>query len=58
MAAAVLFQPALMGRPRTKDGVWVVRRETPARVGQRTQTAPRRAEHALEMQASADELKK
>ena len=26
MAAAVLFQPALMGRPRTKRG-WVVRRE-------------------------------
>jgi hopanoid biosynthesis associated RND transporter like protein HpnN len=29
MAAAVLFQPALMGRPRTKS-VWVVRREAPA----------------------------
>jgi uncharacterized protein len=29
MAAAVLFQPALMGRPRTKPG-WVVRRETPS----------------------------
>jgi hopanoid biosynthesis associated RND transporter like protein HpnN len=28
MAAAVLFQPALMGRPRTKP-TWVVRRETP-----------------------------
>ncbi len=31
MAAAVLFQPALMGRPRTKSGVWVVRREIPRR---------------------------
>src|SRR5580704_642762 len=29
MAAAVLFQPALMGRPRTKSG-WVVRREAPS----------------------------
>ncbi len=29
MAAAVLFQPALMGRPRTKP-TWVVRRETPS----------------------------
>jgi hypothetical protein len=26
MAAAVLFQPALMGRPRTKP-TWIVRRE-------------------------------
>jgi uncharacterized protein len=30
MAAAVLFQPALMGRPRTRPD-WVVRRETPPR---------------------------
>jgi hypothetical protein len=30
MAAAVLFQPALMGRPRTKP-TWAVRRETPPR---------------------------
>ncbi|TMJ66047.1 MAG: hypothetical protein E6G83_11500, partial [Alphaproteobacteria bacterium] len=30
MAAAVLFQPALMGRPRTKPD-WVVRRATPPR---------------------------
>jgi hypothetical protein len=29
MAAAVLFQPALMGRPRTKN-VWLVRREAPS----------------------------
>ena len=29
MAAAVLFQPALMGRPRTKS-VWFVRREAPS----------------------------
>jgi hypothetical protein len=29
MAAAVLFQPALMGRPRTRPDDWVVRRETP-----------------------------
>jgi hypothetical protein len=29
MAAAVLFQPALMGRPRTKPS-WVVRREMPS----------------------------
>jgi hypothetical protein len=29
MAAAVLFQPALMGRPRTKPS-WVVRREAPS----------------------------
>jgi hypothetical protein len=29
MAAAVLFQPALMGRPRTKP-TWVVRREMPS----------------------------
>jgi hypothetical protein len=29
MAAAVLFQPALMGRPRTKP-TWVVRREAPS----------------------------
>jgi uncharacterized protein len=29
MAAAVLFQPALMGRPRTKP-TWAVRRETPS----------------------------
>jgi uncharacterized membrane protein YdfJ with MMPL/SSD domain len=29
MAAAVLFQPALMGRPRTRSG-WVVRREAPS----------------------------
>jgi hypothetical protein len=63
MAAAVLFQPALMGRPRTKGGVWVVRREIPAGValqaGRRTQTATRQAEHALaEMQPSMDERKK
>jgi hypothetical protein len=32
MAAAVLFQPALMGRPRTKPtSTWVVRREGPPR---------------------------
>jgi hypothetical protein len=31
MAAAVLFQPALMGRPRTKPS-WVVRREAPSGV--------------------------
>jgi hypothetical protein len=30
MAAAVLFQPALMGRPRTRPD-WVVRRETSPR---------------------------
>ena len=38
MAAAVLFQPALMGRPRTKPD-WVVRRATPPRG---TITAPSR----------------
>jgi hypothetical protein len=31
MAAAVLFQPALMGRPRTRPDDWVVRREGPPR---------------------------
>jgi hypothetical protein len=60
MAAAVLFQPALMGRPRTKRGVWVVRREIPAHIapqaGPPAQTATRRAEHALtEMQPSGNE---
>jgi hypothetical protein len=53
MAAAVLFQPALMGRPREKS-VWVVRRETPA--GTAAQTVPSRAEPALaEMRNSGDE---
>jgi hypothetical protein len=60
MAAAVLFQPALMGRPRTKTGVWVVRRELPAGVAlqaaPRNQAATQRPEHALaEMEASRDE---
>jgi uncharacterized protein len=31
MAAAVLFQPALMGRPRTKPTTWAVRRQTASR---------------------------
>jgi hypothetical protein len=61
MAAAVLFQPALMGRPRTKTGgVWVVRRELPAGVAPqaapRTQTATPRSGRALAaMQASRNE---
>ena len=49
MAAAVLFQPALMGRPRTREG-WVVHRATPAPVAAHhamTRVAPSRAEHAL-----------
>jgi hypothetical protein len=63
MAAAVLFQPALMGRPRTRSG-WVVRRELPAGIvpqaGSRTEIAAwRRTEHELaEMQASADAREK
>jgi uncharacterized protein len=50
MAAAVLFQPALMGRPRER-AVWVVRREVP--MGAWSEARPRaesrrfRAEHAL-----------
>jgi len=50
MSAAVLFQPALMGRPRER-AVWVVRREVP--MGARSEARPRaesrrfRAEHAL-----------
>jgi uncharacterized protein len=53
MAAAVLFQPALMGRPREKS-VWVVRRETPA--GAVTQPASVRAKRALaEMRTLGDE---
>jgi uncharacterized protein len=50
MSAAVLFQPALMGRPRER-AVWVVRREVP--IGARSEARPRaesrrfRAEHAL-----------
>ncbi len=59
MAAAVLFQPALMGRPRTKP-VWVVRRESPAgavtQVSPRTRTAPAHQERALaETRASGNE---
>jgi len=59
MTAAVLFQPALMGRPRTKSG-WVVRREAPAGVvtqaGARTQVAHSRADRAMaEMPAAGDE---
>jgi uncharacterized membrane protein YdfJ with MMPL/SSD domain len=49
MAAAVLFQPALMGRPRTREG-WVVHRATPAPVAAHhamTRVAPSRAEDAL-----------
>ena len=45
MAAAVLFQPALMGRPRTRSGVWVVRREAPSErtlTSERTLPAPAR----------------
>jgi hypothetical protein len=63
MAAAVLFQPALMGRPRTRSG-WVVRRELPAGIvpqaGPRTEIeAWRRTDHELaEMQASADAREK
>ena len=58
MAAAVLFQPALMGRPRTRTG-WVVRRETPAAVapqaGPRTEVETWRTERDLAgMQASRD----
>jgi hopanoid biosynthesis associated RND transporter like protein HpnN len=49
MAAAVLFQPALMGRPRER-GHWVVRAEAPARarseVSARSQPRPMPAEHA------------
>jgi hopanoid biosynthesis associated RND transporter like protein HpnN len=50
MAAAVLFQPALMGRPRER-AVWVVRREVP--MGAWSEARPRaesrrfRAEHVL-----------
>jgi hopanoid biosynthesis associated RND transporter like protein HpnN len=59
MAAAVLFQPALMGKPRVKSR-WVVTRETPARVavpaGSSAQTAaPRRAHAFAEVWASRDE---
>ena len=62
MAAAVLFQPALMGRPRAKSG-WVVRRETGAgpvqQAGPRTRVEPRRTEHELaEMRASRDAREK
>ncbi len=62
MAAAVLFQPALMGRPRNKSG-WVVRRETGAGIvpqaAPRTGVEPRRTEHELaEMQASRDAREK
>jgi hopanoid biosynthesis associated RND transporter like protein HpnN len=50
MAAAVLFQPALMGRPREKAD-WVVRVEPPARskVGVSSRSQPRHmpAEHAV-----------
>ncbi len=62
MAAAVLFQPALMGRPRIKSS-WVVRREAPAGVvpqaGPRTAVETWRAERELEeMQASRDAREK
>jgi uncharacterized membrane protein YdfJ with MMPL/SSD domain len=62
MAAAVLFQPALMGRPRTKSD-WVVRRETPAGVvpqpARGTEVETWRAEHELaEIQASRDAREK
>jgi hypothetical protein len=62
MAAAVLFQPALMGRPRTESD-WVVRRETPARafteVGRPARVPTRRAEHALaELPGLQDEREK
>jgi hopanoid biosynthesis associated RND transporter like protein HpnN len=59
MAAAVLFQPALMGKPRVKSR-WQVTRETPARVVVRADSSahiatPRR-EHALaDAGASRDE---
>jgi len=50
MAAAVLFQPALMGRPRTKPQ-WVVRREVPARAvahsRERARIAPAERERVL-----------
>jgi uncharacterized membrane protein YdfJ with MMPL/SSD domain len=48
MSAAVLFQPALMGRPRER-AVWVVRREVPmgarseARAARREPEVPGRA---------------
>jgi hopanoid biosynthesis associated RND transporter like protein HpnN len=59
MAAAVLFQPALMGRPRTKTA-WVVRRETPADAvalaGQRTRSPASQPQRVLaEMSVSGDE---
>jgi hopanoid biosynthesis associated RND transporter like protein HpnN len=59
MAAAVLFQPALMGRPRTKPA-WVVRRATPVgglmEAGPRTGFTAMRKERALEeIGASHDE---
>jgi uncharacterized protein len=41
MAAAVLFQPALMGRPRTRED-WVVRRVGPPLSQARPQSEPRR----------------
>jgi uncharacterized membrane protein YdfJ with MMPL/SSD domain len=41
MAAAVLFQPALMGRPRTK-AAWVVRQVTPPFSQASLQPEPRR----------------
>jgi uncharacterized protein len=51
MAAAVLFQPALMGRPREKADWVVVRTETPARsnAGVSPRSEPRHmpAEHAV-----------
>ena len=50
MAAAVLFQPALMGRPREQE-TWDVRRDTTVRVpthlGLRPQSSGPRSEHAL-----------
>jgi hopanoid biosynthesis associated RND transporter like protein HpnN len=39
MAAAVLFQPALMGRPREKAG-WIVRPAAPGRIPTRTSLVP------------------
>ena len=50
MAAAVLFQPALMGQPR-ESAPWVVRRDTrtrvPATLGSRPYRPGPRSEHAL-----------
>ncbi|MBV9816640.1 MAG: MMPL family transporter, partial [Alphaproteobacteria bacterium] len=59
MAAAVFFQPALMGRPRVK-GRWVLTREAPARVtapagSSANVPAPRREHVVADARPSRDE---